>query len=340
MNEDRVSLVIPGRNCARTIRSCLSAVVPLLEDPGSHLAEIIFVDDGSVDDTAAIVAEFPVKIVRGRGSGPGAARNLGWRSAAHPLVWFVDADCVAEADALAVLLGALADPAVGGVSGSYGNMTDASLLSRLIHEEIVERHLAMPPRVDFLATFNVLYRRAALEKVGGFDERYLKAQDAELAFRVMDAGYQLRFDIRSRVRHYHPTNLRSYLATQRQQGYWRAFLHAAHRGRAAGDSYSRLSDHVQPPLAMLTVAGLPLLLVPGLRWVAAVAPAALMVAQVPMTFLLLRRLRRPGYALFAAMSFVRAFWRGIGLSAGVIDVLRTARSARRGHGNLPNPPPP
>lgn len=341
MSDERVSLVIPGRNCARTIRSCLAAVVPLLKTPASRLGEIIFVDDGSTDDTAAIVAEFPVQLLRGPGAGPGAARNLGWRGAAHPLVWFIDADCVAEPGALEVLLPVMDDPAVGGVSGSYGNMNDASLVSRLIHEEIVERHLAMPPKVDFLATFNVLYRRAALEAVGGFDERYLKAQDAELAFRVMEAGYELRFDIRSRVRHYHPTSLRAYLATQRQQGYWRAFLHASHRGRLAGDSYSRLSDHVQPPLAMLSLAGLAFLLVPGLWWGSLAAPALLAAAQFPMTWRLLRRLRRPSYLAFAPMSFLRAFWRGVGFVAGSIDVMRRGRVAQRADavgGRPPEPP--
>ncbi|MCA9256755.1 MAG: glycosyltransferase, partial [Phycisphaerales bacterium] len=209
---------------------------------------IIFVDDGSTDDTASIVNERPVTLLPGSGTGPGAARNLGWRAATSTYIWFVDADCVAEPDALATLLPHMNDPNVGGVSGSYGTMTDHSLLSQLIHEEIVERHRRMGRRVNFLATFNVLYRRDALLEVGGFDERFLKGQDAELSFRVMNAGFELHFDIASRVRHYHPTRLRSYLKTQRQQGYWRLFLHLDHKGHAMGDSYSGFSDHIQPPL--------------------------------------------------------------------------------------------
>ena len=47
-----VTLVIPGRDCAETLRPCLSALAPLLDGP--HLREIIFVDDGSVDGSGDI----------------------------------------------------------------------------------------------------------------------------------------------------------------------------------------------------------------------------------------------------------------------------------------------
>ena len=68
-----VSLVIPGRNVASMIKSCLEAVVPILGQHG--LEEIIFVDDASIDDTAKIVQHYPVRLIRGEGKGPGAARN-------------------------------------------------------------------------------------------------------------------------------------------------------------------------------------------------------------------------------------------------------------------------
>ncbi|MGB2985785.1 MAG: glycosyltransferase [Phycisphaerae bacterium] len=316
MSTDFVSLVVPGRNCAGTIRQCLDAVTPLLER--TRLREIIFVDDGSTDDTAKIVAEFPVTYVTGDGKGPGAARNVGWRAARHPLVWFVDSDCVAEPDALDRLLPHLDDPKVGGVSGSYGIMNPESLLACLIHEEIIERHRAMPQRVDFLATFNVIYRREILERLDGFDERFLKGQDAELSFRVMAAGYELGFDFDSRVKHYHSSRWRGYLRTQRDQGYWRVWLHLSHSGHAVSDSYSNWVDHMQPPLAMLVLVSTPMLFFGQLAWVPAGLVGLLILAQLRMTTRLVRRLRQPRYLCFAVMSFIRAFWRGIGMAHGVL----------------------
>jgi glycosyltransferase involved in cell wall biosynthesis len=324
VKDEQVTLVIPGRNCEATIGECLSAIVPLQTRDGSRLGEIIFVDDGSTDGTAETVSAFSVRRIDGGGRGPGAARNLGWRSAEHPLVWFVDSDCVAEGDPLSPLLRHLDDPRVGAVSGSYGNMRPDSLLACLIHEEIVERHLTMPTNVNFLATFNVIYRKRVLEEVGGFNEKYLKAQDAELSFRVMEAGHHLHFDVSSKVKHYHPCRWLRYFSTQRQQGYWRVFLHMNHKGHAVGSHYSGLIDHVQPPLAMLVLVSTPLIAFPGV-WV---APAGLlglmMVLQIPMTMRIVRRTGRIRYFAFAVMSSLRAIWRGVGMTMGVLDYVRTS----------------
>lgn len=337
MDNGDVSLVIPGRNCASTIRPCLKGVTPLLNTKA--LREIIFVDDGSTDATPGIVAEFPVAFLTSHGRGPGAARNTGWQAAKQPLVWFVDADCVAEAGALDLLLPYFSDPKVAAVSGSYGIMNPDSLLACLVHEEIIERHRRMPKRVDFLATFNVVYRRRVLEEVGGFDERFLKGQDAELSWRVLAAGYGLRFEFRSQVKHYHPDRWMSYLRTQRQQGYWRAWLHLTHTGHAAGDSYSSWIDHVQPPLAMLATASSPLLLFERSWTVPAAFAALVALAQVPMTWRLVRRLRRSRYLAFAAMSTLRSFWRGAGMLYGlsayfVSAARRTGPAAEQGRSGL------
>ncbi len=343
MNTDGVSLVIPGRNCEQTVRQCLSAVAPLMDQ--SRLREILFVDDGSTDRTAEIVAEFPVTRIPGTGQGPGAARNLGWRAAQHPYIWFVDADCVAEPNALDRLLAQMGDPRVGGVSGSYGIMNPGSRLALLIHEEIVTRHRAMSSDVNFLATFNVVYRRDVLEEVGGFNERFLKGQDAELSFRVSTAGYALRFALDSRVKHFHETSWAAYLRTQRQQGFWRVPLHLTHRGHATGDSYSGFVDHIQPPLAMAILLSTPLLLLFGrsgkLVSLVALVPLALTallaLAQVPMTARILGRLRRPEYILFAVLGFVRAFWRGVGMTLGLL-ACTFARSRVLGSGKAPGAP--
>ncbi len=328
MAGEQVSLVIPGRNCAATLRPCLDAVLPILESQDSPLAEIIFVNDGSTDATADVVAEFPVSCLPGRGDGPGAARNLGWRAARYPLVWFIDSDCVSQPDALDVLLPHLDDPHVAGVGGSYGNMCPDSLLACLIHEEIVQRHQAMPARVNFLATFNVLYRRQVLQDVSGFDERFLKGQDAELSWRILEAGHALAFDINSRVAHYHPTSWLSYFRTQRQQGYWRVKLHLSHSGHSAGDSYSSAVDHLQPPLAMLVLASLPLTLWPYVRWIPAALAFLLAAAQIPLTWRLVRRKRQARYLAFAVMSLLRSFWRGVGMTGGILAIMRRRRRSK------------
>ena len=327
------TLVIPGRNASKTIRPCLEAVTPFVES--GQLDEIIFVDDGSTDDTREIVAEFPVTCVKGLGRGPGSARNLGWQTAKTDLVWFVDSDCVSEPNALAPLLARFDDEKTGGVSGSYGNMRPDSLLACLIHEEIIARHRRMPKVVNFLATFNVVYRREALERVGGFDERFLKGQDAELSWRVMEAGYTLGFELDSRVAHFHEDNWLGYLRTQKHQGYWRLWLHLTHKGHSTGDSYSSALDHFQPPLAMLILASVPTLCFAQTWWVTPVLIVLLILAQIPMTTRIFRQTEKLKYLAFAGMSFRRAFWRGFGLSHATIDYILAGKEGRKAKQSKP-----
>lgn len=316
---ERVSLVIPGRNCAATVRSCLAAVVSILEEQASPLDEIIFVDDGSTDGTAAIVREFPVTCLAGGGRGPAAARNLGWRTARNRLVWFVDSDCVAEPGALSPLVPHFADPRVVGVGGTYANANPHSLLACLIHEEIRERHRRMQRSVNFLATFNVAYRRDMLVALNGFDERYRKAQDAEFAMRVIEAGRALHFEPTSRVAHFHETKWLEYLRTQRQQGFWRVWLHMEHRGHAVRDSYSSFVDHAQPPIAVALMASAPAFFHAQLRWGPTLLALLLLGLQIPMTCRMIRGAQSVRYLGFAVLSAVRAFWRGIGMAEGVFS---------------------
>ena len=312
-----VTLVIPARNAASTLDACLSSVVPMLES--GDINEIIFVDDRSTDETAEIARRFPVRYMQGTGTGAASARNIGWRAARTPLVWFVDSDCVAARDALPVLLKHMEDPDVAGVGGSYGIMNHDSLLASLIHEEIAARHQVMPNEVDFLATFNVIYRRDMLEKVGGFDEKFYKAQDAELAYRIKRAGGKLGFDRRSFVNHYHPVSLRKYMKVQEMQGYWRAFLYFEYPEMMKGDTYSGFSDHVQPILALLSIAMSPTLLLGPLALVQLPVVSALAAAQVPMTARIVAQTGETRYVAFAAMSMLRAYARGFGFFKGLID---------------------
>jgi len=320
---EAVTLVIPGKNASSTLRPCLDAVVPLLQR--GELTEILFIDDGSTDDTKQIAASYPVRILDAPRKGPGGARNVGWRAANTPLVWFIDSDCVAEPDALQRLRPHLEDPKVAAVSGSYLNRLPDSLLACLIQAEIEDRHQRMGTEVDFLASFNVLYRRSVLELLGGFDEadRYNAAgspgaEDAELAYRAFAAGHRLHFDIQSKVGHYHPTRLGRYLRSQRHHGYWRVNLHLNYQGRKGHDSYSNWVDHAQPPLACLTLATLPLLIFSWTCWIPAALFLLLWVLTLPMTFRLMKRSGRMDFLAYSPMGLVRAYARSFGLVAGFL----------------------
>lgn len=83
-----LSVVIPARNEAAGLRTILPKIVELLGN-----AEVIVVDDGSSDDSAAVCAEFRVKMVRHQYQmGNGAAIKSGARAATGDVIVFMDAD--------------------------------------------------------------------------------------------------------------------------------------------------------------------------------------------------------------------------------------------------------
>ncbi len=325
---DAVTLVIPGRNCAWTLPACLDAVVPFLDS--GDLREIIFVDDGSSDSTRAVASRYPVRVLEGGGEGPGAARNLGWRAARTELVWFIDSDCVAEPDSLGRLRAHLTTPQIGGVGGSYVNLRPDSTLACLIHEEIVSRHRSMQDEVDFLGGFNVLYRRDALEAVDGFDECEVNgpgapgAEDCDLSFRIVQAGWRLRFDPASRVGHFHPTSLRRYLYSQYLHGRFRVRLYVRHAGKMAGDSYSGLVDHLQPLLALTTLLLLPWVWVSHVPTLVALCLVATLACSVPRC-LSLKELPWSTRIWFPVVSSLRAVARGGGIVSGIVPQATSAR---------------
>jgi len=317
--DERVTLVIPGRNCAATLSECLASARPL--KLSGLVDEIIFVDDASTDDTRSIADRFDIRVLSGPGRGAAAARNVGWRAAKSPRIWFVDSDCVIEPGTLEKLLAEFDDDRVGAVGGSYSNRRPDSLLACLIHEEIIVRHESMPSVVDFLGGFNVVYRRSALEAVGGFDERFpgATAEDADLSFRVRKRGYELRFAPAARVCHFHETSLRSYLRTQRRHGIWRVRLHLLHRKEGLGNDYSGVLDPLQPPTALLTLATLPLFAMGGVPWSPVIPLTALLLMQLPMMWRMVRGGRSASLIAFVGLGFLRSFWRGVGLVQGLLS---------------------
>ena len=84
-------MIVPARDAAGTIAATLEAIAGQRFD-GSY--EVIVVDNGSVDETAAIAQRLGVTVLRRRrGEGPAAARNAGAEAAAAPALAFTDGDC-------------------------------------------------------------------------------------------------------------------------------------------------------------------------------------------------------------------------------------------------------
>lgn len=130
-----------------------------------------------------------VEVVEGRGAGPAAARNEGWRSSSAEWIAFLDDDVVPDAGWVEALLSDL-EGLPPGVAGSQARIRVPQPVGRRPTDW--ERNVSGLGGAAWI-TADMAYRRSALTAVGGFDERFRRAyrEDAELALRMREAGYRL-----------------------------------------------------------------------------------------------------------------------------------------------------
>jgi len=157
-----VSVIVPARDAAPTLGRSLRAIcTQQLDEP----FEVLLIDDGSTDDTAAIAARWgpAVRLVRNDDAvarGPGAARNRGAAEARAPVLAFTDADCFPSPDWLATGLRAIRDGAdlvQGAVAPEPG-----------VARTPFDRTVIVSGENGLYPTANVLVRRDVFAAVGGF----------------------------------------------------------------------------------------------------------------------------------------------------------------------------
>jgi glycosyltransferase involved in cell wall biosynthesis len=184
-----VSVVVPSRGRALRLRWLLNALeLQTLREPW----EAIVVHDYEPQTAERVIARHPlsatgvlraVAIAPGTGS-PSRQRNLGWRAAAADLVAFTDDDCRPEPEWLERLLGVARARPDAVVQGRVRPEPHEAAVLAAPHV----RTLWIDPVGPYVQTANVLYPRALLERLGGFDERAIAGEDVGLSLRARAAG--------------------------------------------------------------------------------------------------------------------------------------------------------
>jgi glycosyltransferase involved in cell wall biosynthesis len=189
----QISVVIPAHNRAHligeTLRSLLAQTVPA--------QEIIVVDDGSTDATAAVAAGFggPVKVIRQPNAGPAAARNTGLAASSGEFIHFFDSDDLAAPNKHEVQLAALeatgADIAIGPwVQGRF-------VENRFVACNQVLQQRGLPAGNNLVRALltnwsivphSALFRRSIVEKAGGFPDDLFVAEDQFMFLACLLAG--------------------------------------------------------------------------------------------------------------------------------------------------------
>lgn len=186
----RLSVVITTRDRPERLRRQLASLRAQTVDG----LEVIVVDDASGPAVPALLREeqaaggLDLRVVRRESpGGPGEGRNSGWRLARAPLVAFTDDDCeCAPGWAEAFLRAAAEHPGAffqGRVLPLPAEEASYGPFSHTIRIESLTRGFE---------TANMLYPKALLERLGGFDgtDFTQSGEDTDLACRAMEAGAQ------------------------------------------------------------------------------------------------------------------------------------------------------
>lgn len=190
-----LSVVIPARDEEVVLVDCLNA---LDRQDYAGRYEVIVVDNGSTDSTAAVARRHGARLVQEQRPGSARARRAGFAAARGAIVVSTDADSVAPEDWLRRIASTFAaEPALAGLVGGIVYTTERRLLAAVLR---VVMAIALFLDRRFRGHFseaNFAVRRSAYAAVGGF--RIGASEGMDLTRRLRAAGYRLRVDHRLRV---------------------------------------------------------------------------------------------------------------------------------------------
>jgi GT2 family glycosyltransferase len=201
-------VVVPTWNGAQWLPGCLGAIERQTLPPD----EVVVVDNGSSDRSLEVVAERcpQARVVRlGRNTGFAFAANRGIEAAGADAVALVNTDVELAPDWLERTAARLAaDPRLGAVATKMVDMADRGRLydagDVLRRDGVCEQRgrfdaddgrFDTPGEVFSACAGAALYRRAAVLRVGGFDERFFAyLEDADLGLRLRLAGWTCAYE--------------------------------------------------------------------------------------------------------------------------------------------------
>src|SRR5262249_21714199 len=183
----RVSVVVCTYNGGRTLDQCLRSLLTL-DYP--HY-EVIVVDDGSTDDTPAILARFPrVRAVRQANQALSVPRNVRLSQATAAVVADIGSDCFVDPDWLTHLVDQAERSGAAAVGGPNLTPEDGRLAACVAAAPGQPSHvLESDQEAEHIPGCNMAFWREALEAINGFDPQYRKAgDDVEGCRRLAEAG--------------------------------------------------------------------------------------------------------------------------------------------------------
>ncbi|MFB7733747.1 glycosyltransferase family 2 protein [Streptomyces sp. NPDC056112] len=266
-----VSVIMPVLDEERHLRGAVEAI--LAQEYGGEM-EVVIALGPSADRTdeiaAELVAEDPrVHTVPNPTGRTPAALNAAIKASRHPIVVRVDGHGMLSPDYIATAVRLLEETGaqnVGGIMHAEGENAWEHAVAAAMTSRIGVGNAAFhtggqagPAETVYLGVF----RRAALEQQGGYNEEFIRAQDWELNFRIREAGGLIWFSPELRVSYRPRPNVKALARQYKDYGRWRHVVARYHQG-------SINLRYLAPPAAVCAIAA-------GIVVGAALTPWALVV---------------------------------------------------------------
>jgi mycofactocin system glycosyltransferase len=228
-----VTVLIPAYDRVEQLEACLTSLSG---------EDVVVIDDASLgaEEVRRVVESHGARLLRHAcNRGPAAARNTGLAATTSPFVAFVDSDCLPEKGWLDQLLPHFTDPLLAAVAPRVKPTVGMSSL--LARHEAARSALDMGTnpeqvrpggRLGFVPSATMVVRRAALDGAG-FDEALRLGEDVDLVWRLVDGGWQVRYEPGVTVRHEARLDPLAWLRRRFEYGTSAAALHSRHPGRLA-----------------------------------------------------------------------------------------------------------
>ena len=215
----RISVVVCSYNGERTIRDCCEGLLQL-EYPDF---EVIVVDDGSTDATAAIGRQYGFRVISTENRGLSSARKTGMEAATGEIIAYIDDDARPDPHWLKYLAATFLTTAHAGVGGpNLAPPSDGPIADCVANAPGGPIHVLLSDReAEHIPGCNMAFRKSVLQAIGGFDPQFRFAgDDVDLCWRLQQGGWTLGFSPAAMLWHHRRNSVRAYW--KQQQGYGRA----------------------------------------------------------------------------------------------------------------------
>jgi GT2 family glycosyltransferase len=296
-----ISVIIPNYNGATTIGACLASVFSSEFSP----SEVTVVDDCSADGSVDVIRRFPCRLVKlDSRSGASRARNTGAANSTGEALFFIDSDCVLNAETLSRVAEAYLERKDCIIGGSYTPVAYDDTFFSTFQSVFINYSELKRDEPDYIAGHAMVISRELFQKSGGFPEEFMPIiEDVEFSHRLRRSGVRLIRDGDILIRHIFGFGLKKSLQNAfKKSKYWTAYSLA---------NKDLLNDSgtasVELKFAVFSACLIWLFLIAGLISFDAFFPASATITLI--------------FSIAVSSNLVRAFFRVKGASFGIRALL-------------------